>query len=738
MLPFRAFQIACGFGAGNIGDELMGRAFWQTIPREWRLRIALFPEHTRQRAPYPQRHEYVPVDYDGNENVDTQDMPGLLVGTTPVTESEGLHFPLQFLARRLAHFHECGLPVHALGVGVDRLESPEALAIFREAFLPVRSWTVRTEYCRQALVEMGVAADRVKVGADWAWLYRNQEDKSEWAAGVWRTLGIESARPLLVANVVSMIWDHAREAHGNIARAFDELSLRHGFQIAFFCNEFRDGDFFDFHAAHEIAGRMRTRAVVVPNEYYSPDEAIALLRHAKAAVSQRYHFTIQAILAGAAAVCLTRGRKMRGLCADLGLEPAGSVDRVEADALVRAVLDARPVPAQAVENLRARASRNLHFLLGSEIFVLQSGGLGDLVLLSPLLESLRQSNQGRKIVLACREPFAEISPLYPYPPNEVVVLPANPYDHTTPSPELSRALEAFQPQLENRLVGDFIAAEFKPTWLSWYLAVQTRPDTAWAVNSSPAPRGLLRTLVPHIRELTPLGPVPTSGSSFHSPKPRSGHFVCFPLVAPAFRWKAWPLALFTAILRRLREEKGLEIVLTGEVGEEASLSEIATAIGGARVFAGGPRDLAQLAELVATARGWLGNDTGPMHLAQAYHTPGVAIFGGGGGWPAYAPWAPGTIGLVNELPCFGCSWDCPFGRGLCVETIPAGAVWQAVTQALEHPPAGPMIIDVKAAPPVPDSLLGEVSRRYRAVREQRDARLDVIIELENTLARRSS
>lgn len=716
----------------------MARAFWGTVPPEWRFEIALFPEHLHQHAVYPPQHDYVPVDYNGNESAHVSDMPGLLVGATPVTESEGLHFPLQFLAPRLRHFHERCLPVHALGIGVDFLHSPEALAIFREAFLPIRSWTVRTEFCQKALIEMGVSPDRVKVGADWGWLYGLQQDRSEWASGLWRSLGIDISQPLLVANVVRMIWGHAMEARKNIALAFDELSARHGFQIAFFCNEFRDGEFFDFSAAHEIAAMMRTRAAVVPNEYYSPDEAIALLKHAQVAVAQRYHFAVQSVLAGVPCVSLTRGQKMRGLAAELGLLEPGTVELVEPGALVKAILDAVPVPSAIVDTLRARAVENLHFLENSEIFLLQSGGLGDLVLLSPLLQSLRRKYPKRKIVLACREEFTDLPSLYPSPPDEVLPLPLNPYLHTGPSAELNRLLESLREKIKSRIVGGFIAAEFRPTWLSWFLALETRPIMALAVNACPSPRGLLRTFSAHLRELAPMGDLPSTISSFDPPMPRSNYLVCFPLAAASVAVKAWPLDRYTSILRRLRSEKGLEIVLTGEAADAAQLEQLASAIGAARVFAGGPRDLQRLAGILASARAWLGNDTGPMHLAQAYRTPGVAIFGGGGGWPAYAPWAPGTIGLVNELPCFGCAWDCPFGRGLCVESISSEAVWSAVSQVLDHPPSDPLIVDVKAETPVPRPLLEQIGRSYLASRRERDARLDVILELENALAHRPS
>src|SRR5688500_2847583 len=53
-MPLRAHQICNGLGAGNIGDELMARAFWDALPAGLRLTVDVFPNHTQQREPYPE------------------------------------------------------------------------------------------------------------------------------------------------------------------------------------------------------------------------------------------------------------------------------------------------------------------------------------------------------------------------------------------------------------------------------------------------------------------------------------------------------------------------------------------------------------------------------------------------------------------------------------------------------------------------------------------------------------
>jgi polysaccharide pyruvyl transferase WcaK-like protein len=367
-MPSRAHQIANGLGAGNIGDELMARAFWGVLPPGLRLIVDLFPNHVRQRERYPEPHEYVTLDWSGGPEAPAT-MPGLLVGDTPVTESLSLEWPLRFLARRLRAFHDAGQPVDAVGIGVEPLRSPEAREIFAQDFLPIRSWTVRSQDCRASLVALGVPEDRVEVGADWAWLYRPRRDLRAWGASTWARLGVDTGRPLIVANVVNERWRRKSEVKAAIAAALDELAADHGLQVAFFCNETREGEFYDRAAAQETQALMTTRSVVVPNLYWSPDEALGLLAHATVTLAGRYHFVVESVLAGAPPLGVARSEKVRGLFEELGLEPAGSMDALEPGRVVAQVLAAvrdrdktTAGQAGARERLAARAALNLRLV----------------------------------------------------------------------------------------------------------------------------------------------------------------------------------------------------------------------------------------------------------------------------------------------------------------------------------------------------------------------------------------
>ncbi len=88
-----------------------------------------------------------------------------------------------------------------------------------------------------------------------------------------------------------------------------------------------------------------------------------------------------------------------------------------------------------------------------------------------------------------------------------------------------------------------------------------------------------------------------------------------------------------------------------------------------------------LAALLKETHLYVGHDTGAMHMAAAVGRPVVGVFGGGH-WPRFRPSARQAASVVQPLPCFGCSWDCHYGDGPCVKTIPASDVIKAIERLL--------------------------------------------------------
>lgn len=91
--------------------------------------------------------------------------------------------------------------------------------------------------------------------------------------------------------------------------------------------------------------------------------------------------------------------------------------------------------------------------------------------------------------------------------------------------------------------------------------------------------------------------------------------------------RRWPEERFAAVAAHLAS-LGLPVLLTGSGGEVAAAQRVRRRAGlPAGSVVAGSTDLEQLAALVAHARLVVSGDTGIAHLASAYGTPSVLLFG---------------------------------------------------------------------------------------------------------------
>lgn len=91
--------------------------------------------------------------------------------------------------------------------------------------------------------------------------------------------------------------------------------------------------------------------------------------------------------------------------------------------------------------------------------------------------------------------------------------------------------------------------------------------------------------------------------------------------------RRWPAARFAEVARRLAFS-GAPVVITGSAQERQLAEQVARQAGlPAEAVLAGDFDLLGFAALIASARLLICGDTGPGHLATAYATPSVLLFG---------------------------------------------------------------------------------------------------------------
>jgi len=139
----------------------------------------------------------------------------------------------------------------------------------------------------------------------------------------------------------------------------------------------------------------------------------------------------------------------------------------------------------------------------------------------------------------------------------------------------------------------------------------------------------------------------------------------------------WRLDRWAELCAGLVSRTGATLVFVGTPEEHASTLEIQQAMGetGLRTasITVDPLKLSTLTAILHLSEGYIGKDTGTMHIAAALGKPVLAVFGGGT-WPRFIPAAVSGAVFTIKVPCTGCDWWCPLSRSHCVKDVPVAPV----------------------------------------------------------------
>jgi ADP-heptose:LPS heptosyltransferase len=161
---------------------------------------------------------------------------------------------------------------------------------------------------------------------------------------------------------------------------------------------------------------------------------------------------------------------------------------------------------------------------------------------------------------------------------------------------------------------------------------------------------------------------------------RGGFAVLHPGVSGFAELKRWPAPRYADLARRLRDARGLPVILTAGPGEGALADDVAAASAGAARRGPETRNLAELGAILERAAVVVGADTGPVHLAALLGVPTVALFGPKD--PAiYAPRGPRVRVVWKRVWCSPCRLR-RCGDPVCMTEMGVDEVLPAVEEAL--------------------------------------------------------
>ncbi|MBD3425616.1 MAG: lipopolysaccharide heptosyltransferase II [Candidatus Omnitrophica bacterium] len=164
----------------------------------------------------------------------------------------------------------------------------------------------------------------------------------------------------------------------------------------------------------------------------------------------------------------------------------------------------------------------------------------------------------------------------------------------------------------------------------------------------------------------------------------------YAVIHPGAKWppKRWPESHFARLIDLLSGETPITPVLAGGRKDLPLLNRIRDISENKKLVVADDLSLLALASLIDKAAVFVGNDSGPSHIAAAVGTPLVALFGPTD--PAVsAPVSDKMVLLHDKISCWPCTMyyrrdRCEKGSNTCLQRIEPEMVFKALQKLMER------------------------------------------------------
>ncbi len=363
--------------------------------------------------------------------------------------------------------------------------------------------------------------------------------------------------------------------------------------------------------------------------------------------------------------------------------------------------------ARAALRLRGRGGNGTWNGFGGieRLAVVRHDGLGDLVVTTGFFRELRRAAPGARITLVTRPEWIALMSSCPHI-DEVVGFPVVLSRRWTTHRNAWAAWRFARRELWPRrfqavLVPQSAFNFFESRYLALFSGAPVRIgrrdaaadplDPGWRLLSgtreTPVGEHEAESCARFLKELGASGADPRPELSWNAAADREA-LAAIPAGFPDRGWialgvgasqreKLWPTERFVEIAGRMRA-RGWPLVLVGGADLAESTARVAREIGAGVLDLAGKLGLPATAALLSRCRLYVGNDTGPMHVAAAVGVPVVEIVG----WPRDIPGAIGGTPLRIGPFCRHRRIVQPAGSGLeptvQIDRVGIEDVWSAV------------------------------------------------------------
>ncbi len=321
-----------------------------------------------------------------------------------------------------------------------------------------------------------------------------------------------------------------------------------------------------------------------------------------------------------------------------------------------------------------------------KILIIQTAFIGDVILATTLVESLRRHFPEGKIHFLLRKGNEQLLAGHPHLEKVLVWEKKDKYR------SLFRLLGAIRREEYYLVVncqrfaasgfltgfsGAVSRIGFRKNPLSFFFSKKLPHNIGDGQHEIQRNHSLIEHLVGELREKPRLYPSPADCEKIQA-MTRGQQYVC---VAPTSVWftKQWPAHKWLALTQRL--PAGLHIYLLGGKGDVDACEKLCAALGKQRAtnLAGRCSFLESAALMQGAAMNFV-NDSGPMHIASAMNAPVTAVFCSTVPAFGFGPLSDKSTVVETKaaLPCRPCGLHghkaCPEGHFECAESIAAEAL----------------------------------------------------------------
>ena len=158
----------------------------------------------------------------------------------------------------------------------------------------------------------------------------------------------------------------------------------------------------------------------------------------------------------------------------------------------------------------------------------------------------------------------------------------------------------------------------------------------------------------------------------------------FVIISPGAKWKyrRWDARNFAILADRIREEFGLEILISCSKGEVDTAEDMRVMMKEKGISAAGKTDIRQILSLLEKALICIANDSGMVHLTSGLNIPVIALFGAQDPMK-FGPWSDINTVYYKKVECSPCSQKkCKLKDNPCVNLIEEDEVFSGVREIL--------------------------------------------------------